>query len=155
MSKPGPKRKPTKILKLHGSRWAKGRSDIEVEIEIPECPDGLGEIGRQHWADIVPRIAKKAILADIDWPKLKIMCRIWERLETLEPAAKLPVKRGPAGGTQANEAFYAVEKLWMLYDRYSSQFGMGPANRAGMGSAQKPKTTESKARFFKKGKEGA
>ena len=151
MGKRGPKRQPTKILKLHGSRWAKGRSDIEVETEIPACPDGLGEIGRQHWADIVPRIAKKAILSDIDWPKLKIMCRIWERLETLEPAAKLPVKRSKTGGTQTNEAFYAVEKLWLLYDRYSSQFGMGASNRAGMGSVQKKSAGESKTRFFQKG----
>ena len=150
MGKRGPKRTPTQILKLRGSWLADTRKDIEAG-GLPLPPDGLGDIARAHWADIVPKLAQNGILADFDWPKLADMCEIYEQIQVIKPISKLPERKSVHGKLEANPHFYAMLKLRALYDRLSSQFGMAPSNRAGMGSVQKKRGGESKARFFQKG----
>jgi P27 family predicted phage terminase small subunit len=154
MAKPGRKKTPTPILKLRGSWRAKLRKDIEV-VGFPLAPEGLGDKARAHWADIVPKLAEIGLLADFDWPKLAGMCEIYEQMQMIKPISKLPERKSVHGKLEANPHFYAMLKLRALYDRLSSQFGMAPANRAGMGGAQKTRNDNSKARFFQKGREGA
>lgn len=159
MGKRGPKRQPTKLLKLRKSRLANDRSDIEIDPSIPEIPKKLhGRHARRYWREIVPEMAKLGILSKIDTQSIANLCRVYEEIIKLEPQAIFPMirhekkdKNGVVRVTYSdNKMYYAY---WTAVDRFNKMkkdFFMSPADRAGMGSIQKKLKTDEKSRFFEK-----
>jgi phage terminase small subunit len=93
MGKRGPKREPTRTLKLRGSWKAKDRSDIEVTPAYSEPPAWLDDVAKEHWHDVVAKIAKIGIISDFDWPLLADLCDSYSRKERYRTMSDNPLMK--------------------------------------------------------------
>jgi P27 family predicted phage terminase small subunit len=76
MGKRGPPAKPTKLKKLEGT-FRPDRAvanELELTPGIPERPDWLDAEGKREWDRVVPQLAAKGILCDVDQGMLANYC---------------------------------------------------------------------------------
>jgi len=157
MGKRGRKKTPTPILKLRGSWRAKIRKDIELADYKPIPPVELESKpeARKIWDEIVPELEKSGILAKVDAGLLAMLCIARAEFFRWDKACESPIAKTKNGNIISNPIMDARNKAEKRYKDLAALFGMGSANRAGMGGVQRPKAGDSKARFFQKGGEGA
>ena len=155
MGKRGRKKTPTPILKLRGSWLAKTRKDIELVDYKPLCPRWLRPEAKKYWHQIVPELEKSGILAKVDADLLAMLCIARAEFFRWDKACESPIAKTKNGNIISNPLIDARNKAEKRYKDLAALFGMGSANRAGMGGVQRPKAGDSKARFFQKGGEGA
>jgi P27 family predicted phage terminase small subunit len=155
MGKRGPKKTATPILKTRGSWLAKLRKDIEMADYKPSCPRWLSEEAKKYWHQIVPELEKTGILAKVDADLLAMLCKAKADFIEADKHCQSVIVKTSKGNIIQNPILSARNKAEDYYIKLAALFGMGSANRAGMGGVQRPKAGDSKARFFQKGREGA
>ena len=152
MSKPGKKRTTTHILRLRGSWRAKHRKDIQAPSDRPICPRRLSKEAKLIWAEEIPKLADMGVISACDRKLLAGMCESLAEFEKYDTQCRdKPFIKTAVGNIVQNPLLSLRNQAWKRYERLAAMFGIGSANRAGMGAVQRPKAGESKTRFFQKG----
>ncbi|TKJ32975.1 MAG: hypothetical protein CEE38_21750 [Planctomycetes bacterium B3_Pla] len=162
MAKPGPKKTPTPVLRLRGSRLVKHRKDIEIKSQRPRCPVWLSTVAKREWRRIVPILGNMGILAEIDREMLALYCEAHaDYLEAkalvmgvlVKTAEKTVTKTDgttvKSGGTLIQHPALSIRnQAWKRLKDICAEFGMSPSSRTGLGNVQMSVKDNNKARFF-------
>lgn len=135
---------PTAILKLRGSRHARGRgSEPAPLVGIPDVPVNTPAEALDVWRKTVEGLlGTSGLLTRIDGPQLERYCRYvvsWRRLEC--EAEGLAAKSGGLLPIMTNKLFRRVladlraesRRLDMAMKEIERNFGMTPADRRRIG----------------------
>ena len=142
MGRRGPKPTPTKTLEARGSWLAKARKkagEPEYQPIEPKMPNGLGDAGVAEWLRIVPQLAAKRILADVDTTNLWLMCKALDEHEQADAAVKEHglLVAGANGGWVLNPAVHERQRAWGRYVKLSAAFGMTAGDRSRVSTGEK------------------
>ncbi len=127
MGKRGPPRKPTELLKLHGT-YREDRHATRGDQQAPAAPltkpKGLSATASQLWDQIVREYQARNLLGEIDQAVLQSCCEMWSFYRAAaKRAAKEPTNK---------DARLAVTQYFAAFNRAALQFGLTPAARANM-----------------------
>ena len=97
------------------------------------CPADLKGAAADFWRAIAPELLKKGVLASIDRPAFRALCRCYGLLEQsadeLEAAGCTAVNK-KTGEVKKHPATVTYKAQCDLFARLSSQFGLNPASRS-------------------------
>ena len=155
MGKRGPRKTPTAVLKLHGSRAVEKRNgEPTPPAGRPTCPAFLSKYGKTTWKSLVPMLDEMGVLSKIDGRTLARYCEEWSRWRD---AAKFLQQNGSAysytdndGVThwkpypQAREFIQLAESML----RIESHFGLTPSARASLKVRPTETVQDVASRFF-------
>ncbi len=143
MGKRGPPRKPTELLKLHGTyrddRHAK-RGDQTPPANPLTKPKGMSAAASKLWDQVVREHEARNLLGEIDQAALQSCCELWGFYR----AAVARANKEPTN----KEARIAVTSYWAAFNRAAVQFGLSPTARANLEIEKKP--TDTPAAFARK-----
>jgi len=155
MGKRGPRKTPTAVLKLHGSRKLEQRGNEPTPPSgRPTCPTFLSKYAKTTWRSIVPHLEAMGVLSKIDGRTLARYCELWSRWRDL---AQFIQENGSAyeyvtqGGEnhwrpypQSREFIQTAEAML----RIESHFGLTPSARASLKVDNPDPATTATDRFF-------
>lgn len=141
MTRPGPPRTPTPILKMHGSWRAKNRPDANLPdgvVAVPDCPAWLSDGAAEVWRKLVPQFASLGILTLVDENALARYCSLWvqwrELLDFIEEHGMTYDSETTGGAAKVvqhpNVALSLTISAQLL--RLEQDFGMTPSSRASL-----------------------
>lgn len=149
----GRKPTPTTILKLRGSRWAKGRDqEPQPAMKRPLCPAWLSTEAKAVWRRVVPVLHGLGLASTIDGLPLTRYCQLYGRWQQIE--IWLATHVGEKGYAQSS---FAANSLQKELAQIEQNFGMSPQARAGLGIAlgkahgQAQAAEQDDRRFFRMG----
>ena len=156
MGKRGPKRKPTAILKLHGSRAVEQRKGEPIPPSgRPRCPSFVDDYAKQAWKQLIPQLEEMGVLAKIDRTALVRYCQTWSRwrncAEFINQNGETYPLRDNDGNVKCLQQWPQVGIYNKLADsllRLEVQFGLTPSARAGLTVQKKQQSNDQAARFF-------
>ena len=153
MGRRGPKKTPTKVLKLRGSwRGDKRPVDDPGAYTRPSMPQYLTGAARTEWKRIVPILENMGVLAECDRTMLALYCKVYaEWLEADELCKSLLIKTSNNNIVQ-HPALSIRTNAWERLKKICSEFGLSPSARTGLAMAPKSRDTVGKGRFFDKNK---
>lgn len=167
MGKRGPKKKPSKIIKLRGSNRAYRRPENEPEpmAKIPEPPKWLKGEALVEWERVTGRLRALGILSELDRAALVAYCQTWADYCNVLPYCRgkpIETKSGEKiatgilmktanGNVIQNPAIGVRNRTLALLLRAAAEFGMTPAGRSNV-NAEKPSKREDAAEQFLSGK---
>ena len=123
--KRGPKRTPTKMLKLRGSIPQQDRGgEPEPDIVIPEKPIWLKGKGAKIWKDRIELFFNMGVITVVDGDAFACFCDLLATLEYMKKVCP-------------NNVFDRLKVMKALRE-YGSMFGWSPADRARL-KVEKPK----------------
>ena len=139
MSRP---RKPTEILKLSGSRWAKGRtSEPHVEPQLPEPPAWLDPASAEHWPRLGGILLELGLIGDAYSIALAMLCRaLTDYVRLSDEAIKAPFVLQGHRGAVANPAHKVYDAASHRLLRMLTEFGLTPSSLSRVQSTS-PTTT--------------
>lgn len=131
----GRKRKPTPILKLHGTFRDDRRSGNEPtpDIECPDMPRFITGEARKEWERIVPLLAEARCLTRWDMAALAAYCQTWKEFVRLCRAINRITAytiQTDKGNTVQNPLVGAKNKAFNNLLRICGEFGLTPASRS-------------------------
>jgi P27 family predicted phage terminase small subunit len=142
MSKPGPKKTPTAVLKLRGSWRGKARAnEPELPGGTPECPEWLTGEAKARWNRLAPLLAKAGLLTQGDDMILAMLCQSWSdyiesRKNCLDANGRLQtVLRTDKGSYYMHPGIAAMTGFWSQVVKGLSHFGLSPATRSDVTAA--------------------
>lgn len=149
MAKRGPKRKPTKLLKLRGSRRAEERPKNEpIPVEgMPKPPEWLKGEGLAEWRRKAPLLYEQGTLALIDDVILAAYCRSWQlfvEIEKMMQKQKYVISRKNGSKMKNPLAVMRNEALDRMV-KYASELGIGASSRSGINLPKPPTEKENTA----------
>lgn len=143
---------PTPILKIRGSRHARGRHDeLQPGGTAGDCPDWLNENGKAKWRELIAVLEPLGLATAADRGALTQYCEAWQDYrDALEVIAKHGAEIiGSKGTLVASPAVHRRQSAWSRLAKLATEFGLTPAARVSLNI--KPKEAKSsKARFFQK-----
>jgi P27 family predicted phage terminase small subunit len=138
----GPAPTPTPILKLRGSRLAKGREkqgEPSPERGRPERPSNIVSESRKLWTKLTGLLDDMGVLTKIDGGQLERYClmfvqwrqlqRVIQRMSGTDDALILSLKRDDTRPILRN-AWAESHRLDAALKQIEMQFGLTPAARA-------------------------
>lgn len=137
MGKRGPKKTPTAILKIRGSRRANERPDRAVVAEMPEPPGWLTGEALEMWNELAPILFDAGVLTLRDRHALARLCKM--RIQYRQ-CVEFTDKHGMtfhgkdlAGNLISKRHAETIEQrnLAPIIARLESAFGLEPSSRAG------------------------
>jgi len=159
MGKRGPKKTPTRILKLRGSWLADTREDEpKLESDIPNCPVWVKGIARRKYKELTKLLNTMGVLTKIDRNALARYCDTWawwrEAREFIKKNGMVYVTYTGGDGNEKKIKYIQqfpqvniANKLAAQLGRLEAEFGLTPSARAGM-TINKKDTMNTKTRFF-------
>lgn len=146
MGKRGPKKTPTAILKIRGSRRANERPDRAVAAEMPEAPPRLTARAKELWDELAPRLFDANVLTLRDRYALARYCELKEQYEKALAFIQRYGTTYPVTDANGNTKFcrhsqaIEVRNLATILARLEAAFGLEPSARAtsGIPSDAKP-----------------
>lgn len=147
----GRRRKPTELLRLAGSKHARGREDMPSKIltEIPESPEYLSDAACEKWRNLCEQLVPLGVLAatDLDMlAQLAVALAQWDEFYAMVCREGIIVNGRL--GTKMNPAYIAQERAATRIDRLQGYFGLSPAMRSKVRGTP-PRTIGDKSRFFR------
>lgn len=152
MGKRGPKKTPTATLKLRGSWRGNTRpNEPQPTGAVGDCPDWLGDYGKEKWTEIIGILQPLGLATDADRDSLARYCEAWQDFRDAmdhiaERGAELVTDKG---NLIPNPAVHRKQGALNRIDKLSDKYGLNPPARADLGAAPEKKTAD-KSRFFKK-----
>ena len=122
----------TAILKLRGSKYAKGRELEPVVDGLPRMPLWLNSDEKKFWKSFVPTLIDMGIMTKIDSFRTARYCR--SACEYMDESTKI------------NRSVSKMKQLESQMEKYESSYGMTPTARAGL-KVEKPKEDNPFMRF--------
>jgi P27 family predicted phage terminase small subunit len=146
MGKRGPKRTPTAILKIRGSRRATERPDRGTVAEMPEAPAWLTGAALEMWNELSPLLFNANVLTMRDRNALARYCKLWEQWRKATDFVDKYGTTYPSTDANGNTIFrrhtQAIEarNLATILARLEAAFGLEPSARAsvGVGAESRP-----------------
>ncbi len=156
MGKRGPKKTPTAILKLHGSRAVESRGgEPQPPLGRPRCPSFVDQYAKQVWKQLVPQLEEMGVLTLVDRNALIRYVQTWSRWRR---AAEFINENGETyplldneGNVKCLQQYPQVSIYNKLSDsllRLEQQFGLTPSARADLKVTKQQTTNDRTARFF-------
>ena len=149
----GPKKTPTAVLKLRGSRRAAEREvngEPVLRPEMPPEPEYLSELSKKHWHDFATLLSDHEIMTEIDGLALSMLCDAFVQYlrcrELVEKAG--PIIKGSKGTAVKNPALIQMRGLWKEVMAALREFGMTPSSHSEILKAP-DEDLDDKGRFFK------
>ena len=138
MGKRGPAPRPSKILKLIGSRHAGKRTELPSSGRAPKMPTWLDREAKAEWKRITERLQGIGILDEVDRGALSAYCLTWSQFYR---AVKTVRKEGetfktPAGYIQQHPAVAIINASRQALLKFYGQFGLSPSGRVGLGNKE-------------------
>lgn len=129
---------PTKILQLHGSRYADHRTPGPEPAKIaPPMPDWLDEDGKRLWDELLPELVRLGVVTCVDGVAFGVFCEVTATYAKLLQEEK----------TRWTARELADCRATIL--RYASEFGLTALARNRLRVAKPAKEeAKPKARFF-------
>ena len=144
----GPAPTDKRTLARRGSWRAKDRpDDLELELSGPAPPTTLTKEAKAEWRRVVPPLAAKGILAEVDRAGLTIMCEAWADYQRFGKLLA-DMECGSIAWQRVKSARHEAFQRWK---DMAQRFGLTPADRPriklpeGAGA----KLDDDKARFFR------
>ena len=138
MGKRGPQKKPTAILKLHGSRKVEQRkNEPKPPAGGPICPVWLTGEPRKVWQRITPKLKRMGVVSTIDGFALARYC--------LYVALWMNELNKKAGRSELTMNRYANQ-----LNRLEQAFGLTPSARAGLKVEQQLANEDPLQKFLKR-----
>lgn len=99
--------------------------------ELPECPDYLTPLAKEHWAEIAPSLGKRGIINELDKDVLGIYCSLLARFIKLDQQLDEVgmTQKAPSGYEAETGTFTAWNKLLKPIMNYAKQLGLTPPAR--------------------------
>ncbi len=135
-------RKPTEILKLSGSRWAKGRtSEPHVEPRLPEPPKWLDPASAEHWPRLGGILLELGLIGDAYGDALAMLCRaLADFIKVSSEAAKAPYTVQGHRGAVAHPIHRVYDAAWHRLLKMLTQFGMTPSSMSSVQTTTRTNT---------------
>ncbi len=156
----GPARTPLDVLKLRGSRLAKGREaekGAPMKVKAPPCPAELGRVAKTEWRRLVRVLTAARTLTEGDRGVLAIAVEAWE--EFIMAGAAIaekckPEKEGGMGPAGLEAAIAAGltgrrDKAAARLLRALVQLGLTPASRSRVQAAPMTEEEDELDRFIR------
>ncbi len=105
--------------------------DWDVETELAEHGDWLGQHGKSMWRDVAPVLKQAEILTKLDLIAFSLMCHFWDTYQTADEQLR---KTGstyttPRGRTETHPLVKIKKANADSFLGLAAQFGMTPASR--------------------------
>lgn len=138
MGKRGPAPRPSKILKLIGSREAGKRAELPSSGKAPAMPSWLDREAKAEWKRVTSRLEDLKILDQVDRGALAAYCLTWSQFYR---AVKTVRKEGetfktPAGYIQQHPAVAIINASRQALLKFYGQFGLSPSGRVGLSASE-------------------
>ena len=136
MSRPGPSKTPTADLERRSSWRANGRgSEYQPPSGVPECPEWLGDVGREKWVERIAVLSKtKDLITKLDGDFLALYCEAFEEFissrQQIETEGSTCVSE--KGGMYQHPAVGRKNKAIDRMRCFGALFGMSPSDRVGL-----------------------
>lgn len=124
---------PKHILRLRGSKHAKGRGEaFQPRPGRPRCPGWLDGEAKRLWRELVPELEAAGVLTVVDGGALACLCEAWGEFRRLTELLRQegPLVTGSDGRRVAHPAITLRRGAWKAYKDFSALFGLDPTNRA-------------------------
>jgi len=134
---------PTSLKKLRGNPGKRKLNAEEpaLETKAPRMPDGLPELARQEWEDIVPLLLRLNVLTEVDGKALAAYCYLFARWMQAEKEIEsrgilldepiLDAEGHEIGTrTKTNPACSLADRALARMKSYLIEFGLSPASRS-------------------------
>ena len=151
MGKRGPKKTPTKTLRLRGSWLADTRgNEPEPKAEQPDMPKWLKTEAKREWKRIVPLLLAQGLLTKLDRTVLAIYCQTYaEYLEAEKLLQRKKVLIKTANGNLVQNPAIAVRnRARDMLLKAAAEIGMTPSGRSSISLPQEPSETDKSAKKF-------
>lgn len=150
MGRRGPKAIPTRILKIRGSRRARGRKDDVPASGQPIRPVWLVGEAKRKWDMLAPQLGDMGLLAACDRDLLALYCETYNEYlaaRKMTKKAKSFLIKTPSGRIARNPLLLIRDDAAERLRKLASEFGMSPSSRSGLTINRQKRETEKK-RFF-------
>jgi len=134
MSRPGPKRTPTKTLEMRGSWLAKTRTDEPSPSgKMPDCPGWLNSDARAEWYRVLPKLEEMGIVGATDYAVMVGYCESWSQykkaVEMLERTGTLHKPRND-GEVRRNPLVFILKDAREAMLKFGRELGLSPSARS-------------------------
>jgi P27 family predicted phage terminase small subunit len=153
MTKPGPKRTPTKTLKARGSWRAKKRIGAEAPCKKPKRPTWLKGDARKAWDRAVAELMALGTLATIDHDMLEFYCDAyadWKQARRDTAKLKSLTVKSKRGGDILHPIVRHKKDARAICVKIAAELGMSPTSRTGQMQAPKMAPSDNKSKFFER-----
>jgi len=146
MGRRGPAPRPKRALLQRGSRRAKKMpDDMELEPGVPRPPADLCVEALAEWQRVVPVLAPKGVLSEVDRAALVVLVASWSEYVAVGQHLD-DAEMGTAAWQRIAAARHQAYQRWAAM---AQRFGLTPADRARVKVPEKPGSASGKGRFFK------
>lgn len=128
----GRKPKPTSIKILHGSQNCRiNKDEPKPELTIPDCPDGLSEIGQQEWKRISTQLYELKMISNMDTAILLGYCHSFEQfIQSAESLKKTGyLIKAPSGYPIVNPLLSINNEAKRQMLKYAQELGLSVVQR--------------------------
>lgn len=152
----GRKPTPTAILKLRGSRHAKGReAEPAPEVKIPDCPEHLqgDAVAKAEWDRLTRELEAVGCMAELYRAPVAASAEAWSRYTNAVRQVEATggeVVKSPSGFPIQNPWAAVRNKAITQMLQIASEFGMTAASktRVSVVAQNNTREREGKGRFF-------
>lgn len=132
--------KPTalKILQGNPGKRALNHAEPRPDVSLPSCPKHLDDVATAEWVRITPELLKLGLLSQVDRSALAAYCQAYSRWVAAEAdiAQDGLTFTTDKGMKRQNPAVQIAEKALGTMRLYLVEFGMTPASRPGIKTAE-------------------
>lgn len=130
----GRRPKPVAKKRLAGNPGKRKLNRDEPDFSLVsnvECPEWMGEHGRQLWEVVVPDLCREKVLAATDIQNLEVYCSAYQRFREAEAhiAEHGIVVPGASGGLIKNPAVTVKNEAVKQMASYGGMLGLDPSSR--------------------------
>jgi len=120
-----------KIVRGNPGKRPLGAREPQPEVEIPEPPDFLGKIAKEHFTATAKQLAALGIMTRLDRDALAMYAQAFAtwRNAVLEMAKTGPVMTGKAGNLVKHPHFRIADTAYNQMRQMLAEFGMTPSSR--------------------------
>ena len=134
MSRPGPKRTPTKTLEMRGSWLAKTRTDEPSPSgKMPDCPGWLDADAHAEWNRVLPQLEAMGIVGATDYAVMVGYCESWSQYKM---AVEMLARTGPLHKPRNDGEVRRSPMVFILKDareamlKFGRELGLSPSARS-------------------------
>ena len=153
MGQRGPKKTPTKVLKLRGSWRGKNRPpERSGAYKRPAMPQYLTGDARKEWIRVVPILEEMGVLAEADRTMLALYCKCYAEWREADSLVKSLLIKTSNNNIIQHPALSIRTAAWERLRKICAEFGLSPSARTGLAVTPKSHQKEDKSRFFERNK---
>lgn len=149
----GPAPTAKKVLAARGSKRARKRAaDLELPAGTPAAPDHLDAEAIAEWRRIVPVLASRGVLSELDRAGLTVLCEAWSEYLRIGAVLEGKQKRLAKMDARALNAWRrltsARHEAYTRWQNVAQRFGLTPADRPRVKTEAPDAAADAKSAYF-------